>query len=111
MGLELATDATYRTTIRNLRVKLNETNELLGVAKEKIALYRAFCALKLPVKIRQLQEKLDESPGVEIRQLQEKLAITTTLADLMCFFNIIMLVMSHTNYFIAIFNSIERFFN
>ena len=96
MGLELATDANYRTTIRQLRAELRETNELLGVAEDKIAKYRAFCALRwFPgVKIRQLQEKLDESPGIEIRQLQEKLAITTTLADLMCFFTIIMLVMS-----------------
>ena len=108
MGLELATDATYRATIRQFRVELHETNELLEVAKEKIALYRAFCALKRSpgVEIRQLQEK-----GDEIRQLQEKLATITTLADLMCFFNIIMLVMSHANHFIAIFNSIERFFN
>ena len=112
MGLELATDATYRATIRQLRVELHETNELLEVAKDKIALKRWFCALKqFPgVNIRQLQaEKLDES-GVKIRQLQRKLVINTTFADLMCFFIIIMVVTDHTNHFIAIFNSLKKFF-
>ena len=111
MGLELATDATYRATIRQLRAELRETNELLEVAKDKIALKRAFCALKQfpDVNIRQLQEKLDES-GVKIRQLQRKLVINTTFADLMCFFIIIMVVIDHTNHFIAIFNSLKKFF-
>ena len=103
--------ATYRATIRQLRAELYESNELLVVAEDKIALKRAFRALtQFPgVNNRQLQEKLDES-GVKIRQLQRKLVINTTFADLMCFFIIIMVVTNHTNHFIAIFNSLKKFF-
>ena len=91
MGLELATDANYRATIRQLRGQLDETKQLLEVAEQKI---RDLTWLEIEfatnatyrVEILQLRGKLNKT--------QEKLAITTTLADLMCFFTIIMLVMS-----------------